>query len=266
MNRFPPDVDELMWFLAEQGDPASIQSFERRYPEFHQELVRRIDMVRGLKGLVGPKKPVDTVPVFEPKTGIREPFRMPRPAIMAAAAFGVLTLGYASYVATKNLVDRPEKTSPAMVRNEPERRGPYGAPSIKADPPIDDSLRTPKPYRPNDASQEQRPVALAPLDRPVDLVASRTTLIDALNQLAMAAGIGIEIAPQTPNLEISVTYRGASARTILRDMGATIGFTALEQTDHSVLIIPATDPRAPEIEVAPNRGGTVISDEPPAAN
>ena len=38
----PPDIDEIMWTIAEQDDPNAVHQFVHRYPKYADELYHRL--------------------------------------------------------------------------------------------------------------------------------------------------------------------------------------------------------------------------------
>jgi hypothetical protein len=45
----PKEIDELMWTLAENNDPAAIDDFGIRYPSLREEMLKRMRTIRALK-------------------------------------------------------------------------------------------------------------------------------------------------------------------------------------------------------------------------
>ena len=47
--RIAPDVDKLMWTLAESGQPLAVEDFQGRFPELKVELSRRVQLMQDLR-------------------------------------------------------------------------------------------------------------------------------------------------------------------------------------------------------------------------
>lgn len=233
MKRLPPEVDRLMWTLAEEGSDRAFSEFEARYPEHRAELGRRIAMLRGLKGQRASTRSRSTVPAFVP--------REPRPAVRRWAvpvALGLAGLAAASFFGTRALLAAPEPvrprldrpSTPAVVRQDPPKP-PTVVPEIKEVP-------TP-------------PEVLEPYHRPVSLDIKRAKLIDAIHVVAATGKLEVEIAPGLANPDVELRYDQMSVIDILRDLGRQYAFTAFDQGDGKILIIPAVDdPPGPEEDVS----------------
>ena len=250
MSRIPPEVERLMWSLAESANEQAILEFRSRYPEHYHELIRRVNMVHQLRA----NRPADQrsrqIPTFRPREAAR---RASRPgavagvAIICAAALGAVGYSVTSFLdRTPVQLPPPKPVNLAPIVPAQTQVGPptqiasdaqVQAPPVSQEPPN----QSPAP----DASTQQEP---APATRPKwtipqDLVVKRAPLHTVLTMVAQQGGLTLDIAPGTPNPDIATDYHGMNAVDILKDMGKNYSFTPfLAETDHSVLIIPAVAP------------------------
>lgn len=239
MSRYTPSEDELMWLLAEQDDEGAIEAFLRRYPQHRLELLRRCRLVRELKGSrPASEEVVSRIPRFSPRA---VPERRSRPAWAWSAVLAVVLVGvgFGSYRLVRQ-ADLRGRETPALARDEaPQKEAPS---SISPLPRREiEATPVPPPASPPARVPEVAPY-VRPLDRPVTLRHARISLVEAINEVVLASGIAVQIAPGTPNPQIVCDYRNVPALEILKDLGRNFGFTAFEQDDRTVLIIPARDP------------------------
>jgi hypothetical protein len=235
MKRIDPPVDELMWLIAEQSESAAVDAFAQRYPEHRTELLKRLALVRELKGSRPDPRPAR----FQPRA-VR-PLGTPRWAIAAAASSALALVAFGSYAATRAvLAGREPAAAPAAhagLQNEAPPPPPVQAarelqPQAPAGQLVQDDV---PPVR------EEIPPAYL---RPVTVRLERIGLHAALRLVGEASGVEILIAPGTPDPEIACDYRDTPALALLQDMGRTVGFTPFAQGDGTVLIIPAVDAAA----------------------
>lgn len=233
MKRLAPDIERLMWLVAEGHDPKAIADFEARFPELRLELSKRISLVSGLKSAGKHVRPRQA-PRFVP----RSPAPKPAPTRGLVLAFAALIVAgaFATYVATTKLgrheaapiaqsVDRRESGPPVAPAERPDGMRP-----IQVNPPTGDPIPTPPPpmVRPND-----------PLQRIVTVKMDNAPIEGAVLMVCQQAHLRYEIAPGMPQDFISVDYEGVPAAQVLEDLGAKYGFTALPQEEGKVLIVPA---------------------------
>lgn len=234
MKRIPPEIDGLMWLIAEDGNVQAVEAFEARHPEYRLELAKRVAMLRGLKS--GRSGSSSTIPEFHPKPA-PHPSRRP----LLAVSLGVLLVGMAfgSYYLTSALIRKPPAPAPTpTVRVRPATPPPVvaKAPPVQA-PPI-----------PNPAPVERPPVAApAPPSKwvaPTNFKIEGAPLSAVFKALSLQTGLAIQVAPGLEDFEVGVEYTQRTPAEILKDMGTRFGFTAFDQGGGNVLIIPATDRRS----------------------
>ena len=233
MSKFTPEIDALLWAVAEAGNPQSVLEFEARYPQYRLELFRRLAMVKDLRGGKAPQTS-SHIPLFVPKEA--KPFVSSR-AVFAAGTLILAAVGLASYTVSTALW-------PAAKRNsEPKLERPvairFDSPLRKPELPIE----KPKPDAPPavplhpDTQGAEVPAYL----RPQDLKIARASLSDALRLIAQQGGLNLVLAPGMPNPDIAVEYHQQSVIEMLQDLGKQYAFSAFDQHDGSVVIIPAVD-------------------------
>ncbi len=237
MRRLPREVDELMWEVAERNDPAAIDAFGARYPEFRPELVKRLQLVRGLRRA----RPAGPVRRFVPS---------PNPAwwrtrsAVSTAAGAVLALGvvFALYGVGVAIAHSRPPVAPAPQPSV-SNPAPISTPFAPEETPR--VALAPQPEeRPRPAPSQPEPEAPNYFERPVTVVSNRTTLHEALSEVARQAHLDLQVAPGTPDPVIVMQYENQSAISVLKDMGKTFGFTPLVQSERSAIIVPAVDPHA----------------------
>jgi hypothetical protein len=113
MRKIAPEVERLMWLIAEERDPRAISDFESRFPELKLELSKHMAMVSGLK-TAGRKVPEHRIPRFVPRHA-SAPRR--QTGLYIAVAFVAGALAFGSYAGVTLL--RPEKTKTPIVRQNP---------------------------------------------------------------------------------------------------------------------------------------------------
>lgn len=235
MSRIPPEIDQLMWTLAEEGNPNAEAEFLRRYPLYREELLRRRGTVSGLRTgrpMVKPeaKKPI---PRFVP----REKVAPQRPATRTLVGVGALALGalaLGSYTLTSFLSPAPHAPGNAVVTTvAPPSAVNQETPSVQA---------TPHPNFPDTApAPEPEPRPIPSYERPHSLVVKSAPLSDVLTLLGAETGVKVLAAPGMPNPTVAVEFHDMTAMQMLNDLGQQYAFTAFDQGDGSVVLYPAVD-------------------------
>lgn len=235
-------IDELMWLIVDEGDLAAIDSFCKRHPEHHDEVLRRLNLVRGFREL-RPGAPVSIpTPRFSTDRGT---YRGPLhnrwiPGLVGAA---LMSLCFGSYFVAQDLMHRGPMTPIKPVStNSPTTQSP--------NPDFSPKIVTPpqKPYDPNQnlVPPPQPRTIISAKDRPISLQGDSIDLISALNEITRQSGLQIEIAPGFSSTQVTANFQAIPAIVALKELGDQVGFTVFEQTENSVLVIPAVDPNQPE--------------------
>lgn len=229
-------IDELMWLIADEGDASAIDSFSKRHPEYHGELMRRINMVRDIKG-TRPEAPAMSIPAFSPRP-ISEPKRVNRWVWTAAAAAILAGSAFAGFYGIGRLIpsNRGTSTDPTVSQNPP--------PTLQPNRPNNLQGVTPPGFDPNQnvVPPQPAPQNLASWQKHVDLHFKSISIVELFNEITRQTGLKIEIGPGLLPADIPVELSDVTAIAALKGLGEMYGFTVFEQDMGSVLIIPAVDP------------------------
>lgn len=251
MNKVPPELDRLMWTLAEEGNPKALEEFGGRYPDHVAELGRRLSMVRGLRG--GKKTlaaaTVPAIPTFSlRRTESRSPFQWTLigalvTGAVAAACYTVWLFGQ-PVEGAKNLQtvksDAPVIAPPAVSGTDPVI--PPAANPVYSD------------HLPSNNPTQAAPLPSAPITTPRENVAKTPSylkpksvkwrevkLISAIRLLSAESQLQVEIAPGFQDQTIDVDIQDRNTIEILKELGKRYGFTVMEQGEGQVLVVPAVD-------------------------
>lgn len=238
--RVAPDIDRLMWTVAESGDPAAVADFESRFPALRYELSKRIDLVRELKAS---KRLADGPPSIPA-------FRIARPSAAAAgmrwrwslAAVGLSALAVGSFFVTKQLIARNEPAPNPLVSEPP----PTSVLPTPVPDPVEKRPDTPSTVIPPASGSglqppDDEPIPVSKWEIPQTIKFERLGLANAIRAIGVQCGLTIEMPPDMPNDEIMADYRNMTAFEILADMGERFGFTAFDQGEGRVLVVPARE-------------------------
>lgn len=246
MKRIPPEIENLIWAIAESNEPNAVLEFEQRYPDYTMALHQRIKTVNALKA--GKKSPISAAP---PRFSPRETAAPSQPvALYVAACLLVLSaIGLAGFALT-----RPKTNDAAGLTaneklnlEEPKLPGTDGV--VRGNPMID---------YPNGATQNEAPPVVNPAPVPpqnpattggdipkylvkTNLKLQRAPLMVALQLIAETGGLGVDFAPGMPNPDVVIEYRDMSPIEMIQTLGRDYAFTAFEQGDGKILIIPAVE-------------------------
>lgn len=235
MRKIAPEVEQLMWTLAEHRDPEAIDEFGQRYPDLRGELGKRLALTTSLKGA----REIRTtdIPRFRPLA--LPPPIWTRPAGLAMAGVALIGLAFGSYYLTSSLSAPPvsEKLptisqQPASARQEPEGRG---GPKVLPDG------RLPQSGSPQGAASGN--VADLPKHlRPQTLSIKAGKFQDVIALLGQYCGLKIEMPDMPPELAdslIEADYQNMVPLAMLQDLGAKHGFSAFYEGGNKILLIPA---------------------------
>jgi hypothetical protein len=232
-------IDELMWLIADDGDPGAVEAFIKRHPEHRAELIRRVNMVRNLKGT----KPAETkIPSFEMRSSM--PSGLPTNsapfwksgsfAVMMAcvlvAAFAVTKIATTPLVEPKGL-----DTVPIPVATDTKIGGPESG-SGYVPPTVNDPVA---PGTPNPA-----PIPAPRNEKYVAFDSGDYRLYEILNAITAQSGAKLELGPGLPNPNVTLDKIALTPKQMLEYLGGRVGFTVFEQGPNDFLIIPAVDPNA----------------------
>jgi len=230
MKRVAPELDGLMWTLAEEGNDRAIDEFGARHPELRSELLRRIAMVKGLRGekkrtIEAPK----AIPRFVPKeTKTTGPNYVVGGLVLAAlCAFAFAVTIFLTPSPRVHSGDVPNRVAPVAENQPPPRQDP--APQTPNEPVVNVNPPTP--------AQKEADEKL----KPGTLKVEHAPLLTVLQMMADVCGVEIIPAPGMPNPDVVVDYRDLNAMQMLQDLGKQYGFTPMDQHDGSIIVIPAVE-------------------------
>lgn len=234
-----PELNTQLWILAESGDEKQIQAFITENPDLKAELLARRGMITGIKGSKPEKKSARER--FMPSPD-RNPTGPPKWAALLATT---VLVGGAAF-ATIGTLRYLETRSPATTTLEPQNTKPLAASNApqQANEPLVPDVAT---NQPTQLTPDQTPpiIEVRPIDQPVTIVASNIQLTDALNDIAIQAGIRLNSAPGMPDPSIQIDFRNVPALEVLKAIGQQLGFTPMVETSSTILLVPARDPNAP---------------------
>jgi len=229
-HKISPEVDRLMWLVAEENNSKAIEDFGNRFPDLRVELVRRLEMVRSLRG-AGNKVRTLEVPAFRPKLVPSAPRVSYRLAFAAAAvAFAAIGLGTYALVSNSGRLQAP--------RIQPI---PTEMPTMPPAVTYNEHLPAPQPTQTPLVPQNQVPNDIPDYMQPQNFEFHGTKLAMALRMIATAGHFQIEIGPGLPDIEVSSNYGQVTPVEALKRLGEEFGFTAFAQEKGRVLIIPVKD-------------------------
>ena len=223
----PPELDDLMWTLAESGNDQAIDEFGDRYPQYRGALTKRIETVRGLKGAKKPLEPKPVAARFVPKEKIAPDTS--RWAMNVAIALGLLAVAAISFLVT------------ALLNPEPKPE-----PSVETPAPVHSTVSEPKTSTPEPKLPASVPVVPEATDAKSDLASTKRISLSIKGAQLKTIFLLIEkeskirvIAPDSmQDATVDAVYKDMSPMEILTLMGEAFNFTALDQHDGSIVIIP----------------------------
>lgn len=231
-GRIPADVERLMWLVAESNDPQAIADFEQRFPDFRYELAQRRRMVSDLKGAKTGGIASVPIPAFKLRSQTRT---APPKQVWIATGFALAALAVASYSVTVWLNSAPSKLpAPPVVQTDTPKAPNYVQYSPSQEQQIPPKVETP-PQSPAPTPEPEPSTA----DRPKTVKMSNTSLVAALKMIGSEAGYSVEIAPGFQDQKVTLDYENATTSEILKDLGIQYTFTAFDQGDGTIIIVPA---------------------------
>lgn len=230
-SRIPQDVERLMWIVAESSDPKAIADFESRFPEFGPELAKRRRMVTDLKGAKTVQPTETRIPAFH----LRNNSAAPAPKGMwIVGGIALAALSVAAYSVTM------KSHPPVLPKVEPVNMAPIENPptTVYTPPKQPTQPQTQQPPFQNPTSPQPQ---VNNQDQPKTLKLSNTSLLAALKMVGEMAGYRVDIAPGFEDQQVSIDYVQTTTSEMLKDLGMRYGFTAFDQGDGSIIIVPAID-------------------------
>lgn len=246
MSQAPPEIEALIWSIAETGDAQAVAEFEARFPNYRLELLKRVNAVQELRKAKGdiPARPALFVPTPKPPAWAR----FGKAGVASVALVGV---AFASFWGSGRLFGAQAPSmgqgqQPSTRVAEVRTAGAQGANPTKGamreTMNQDGDVKTTLPTNPTPIPPTRLPT---PDEKPLTIHVERANLLTLLDGLAQQVGWQMEIAPGTPDPEVRVDYDQVPAVQILQDMGKRFGFTAFDEGNHKILIVPARDGTGP---------------------
>ncbi len=238
--KIPSEIDALMWEVAEANSIELMDQFGRRYPEYRQELVKRIQMVRGLKGARPEDAPKPAEKSFKPSSGVKEPHWSTR---LLPVGIGVLVLASVSFATYSIVAYNSSRKTTSTAEEQPVAKVPGW------DTPVNEPVVPPTTPLENNQLENETWIngvppttpPIPPLETKVTIRIQGATLTEVLKGIAAQAGIKIQQAPGMPNPEIVAMYTDVPAMTVINDLARHFQFTAYAQGEREVLLFPAVD-------------------------
>jgi hypothetical protein len=227
MSRFvPPEIDQLMWSIAESGNADAVAEFHARYPAYAQELNQRANMVHSLRAGKGSGAPRE-LPAFRLRPAPARPIWPVALACSAALAVAIGGFAYSLSLPVAVLSPAPKVT---MQPIEPAVRYVTPAPSSSAQ-------SEPRPFTQN-APSPAPPKPTRAADTPTQIVVAQADLSSAIQLIAAQGGLRADLAPGMPNPIVNVRMDGVTPLQALEQLGLDYAFRVFDQYDGSVLVIP----------------------------
>jgi hypothetical protein len=231
--RISPEVDQLMWIVAEGGDSKAINDFDSRFPDLRSELAKRLEMVRSLRGAKDGLPRTPRIPEFRPRQA--ELRRVDPRFVWVAAGLVAATIGLAAYSGLQGASPRVHVVEPISTEVP---KMPDIVQSDKLPEPTPSPLPTPAPPSPSPTAS---PAPLPLYDRPQDFAFQNSKLSAVLHLVTHAGGLKLELAPGFVDIEISQSYPDMTPTEVLKALGNEYGFTAFDEGDGTVWVVPARD-------------------------
>lgn len=235
----PKELDELMWLVAESGDPAAIEDFQERHPVYQGELLKRIRTVRALKDAGRTLK--TQPPVFVSPVKAAPQFKWWVAAVafgaLSVVSFGAWRLMPPSYNHTPTDIGQGEQ----VINNSRSVAPPISQPSqTNVVPPGDQHTNN----NAAPAVQTQRPtedLPVYPVDQPKTVTLEMAPLHTAIQAIAASGNYVVTIAPGTPNPEVKVNFENMTPFEMLKRLGDEYAFVPVIDGEYAILIIPKKD-------------------------
>lgn len=245
MKQLPPEIESLIWAIAENGNPQAVIEFELRYPKYTIQLHERIKMVQALKRTNSTDKPIAR-PEFKPRP--LPPAETPRALWVGAAVLGLAALGFGAYTAItstakappvveKPNLETPAPTGPEFVVRENKLPAPQNSEAPKLGTAPDPGANQTEPEPTPRSASEDLPKYLTRQT----LRVKSAPLHSALQLIGAAGGLTVEIAPGLANPNVRLDFDSMTPIEMLKALGQDYAFSAFDEGENRVLVIPARD-------------------------
>ncbi len=229
-QRIPVEIDSLMWTLAETKNQAAIDEFISRNPLYRAQLLKRIETVGGLKAAKVPATTRVQAPRFEPlKTVPSDPSRM---LVGIGIGVGLMILAIAAFVLTYNFAPSAELA--------PSKKPPNVHATRKGQTP-----EQPKPDLTPDKSsgtvENSLPVENESASTVILSIRSNgQPLASIFRTLESLAKVEIISSRDLDSKIVSAKFSDVTAMQALETMGLMYGFTAIDQHNGQIIVLPGT--------------------------
>lgn len=224
MKKIPLEIDELMWQVAEAGDPMARLEFAGRYPQWVTELDKRAAVVRRFRSA----KPAASVAPFQPALSANQ---ARRPFSWRGAPMALAGLALAAIVVGQVVVSLSSSSQSRTSDIAPLGRSAGLGPAIGREAVV------------KEGRSVDGPISVKALDpqRLVVNIASGPSLRATLLNLARDSKINLVFAPGFKDEQVKIEVHYADYRHALERMGHEFGFTAFEQEEGTFLLVPEVD-------------------------
>ena len=247
MTKLPPDIDRLLWDIAESHDPKAIDEFGQRFPHLRTELGKRLRMVESLK--TARSKVKNNIPQFKHQKPVP---RTKSALLIAAWALALLALASASFLITKLAINGPQKVTSSQslisteqapkkknINNQRERNGTnlYSKSELPPNGSGTPSVTGGGAGNAQESTQVQK--ANSSHNHLISMRLHNVPLQTAIDAVAISGHFSVQFAPGLSNPKVNMSYTDSPAIDVLKDLGQTFNFTPIRQSKHFYLLIPA---------------------------
>ncbi len=250
--RVPREIDELMWVVAETGDPETCEQFLERYPEFAAELDQRVKMVSNLRG----SRPKKSPSLFVPRENVRH-FGPSRLAVAGVAMLVLASVTFATF-ATVQFVNS-KRSQPPLIEKQPEIIfNPPNFPVPEATTgTLPDGTGLNEPLATNQPPITEQ-TTFDPYLGLITIESEDIQLSEAIKKIASSAGLDATIAPGFVDKRIKISFINQPAIDVLTKLGSYFSFTPVKEGTVDLLIIPGKQNAANVGTQAPGTVGTAV--------
>ncbi len=248
-----PEIDELMWTVANSGDFNAIENFRKQYPELHDELSKRALLVRDLKKakclpLANPARPA-----FAPRAHVRNNGTS---AVVATLLIStVAVIGIVALMRNSSGIGRENKPAVAKgtqfhIENAVGIAQPRDFPIVESP-----SLPPPHPEAVPPADSSTGPVGIYegnPVTKPLPLPSGEShpisktphvslrqvPLATVITALASAYKLNLKPSPGLANPTIDFDEQGENGVELLKSLGQKYGFGILDEGKEGIMLLP----------------------------
>lgn len=245
-----PEMDLILWQLAESGDGGAITRFELTHPALKSELASRMAAVEGLRGM----KPLPGEAMIPPFTPVALAPLIPLSWI-GAGLVGALVIGTTSFFVTRDLVLKD--SDPVTVASYQPVQPPIAVPKVDTQPvevPDEPVLDTPpisSPPQIREGQEKDESDIGLPQDQDLEqdaLVLPKHTLTmdgvmltTVIKAICKDANLTPTFLPGFADQKVTVNLEGQTRIGLLKELADKYGFSAVETGKNEVLIVPAPD-------------------------